>query len=208
MLPPALRKKIKSIFYKLLGNNYWNTRYMLGGNSGYNSELEKNNYANYVWSLIEKCAGKQTDVLDVGCGDLVFWKDRDCEKYTGIDVSSDIIKKNKKLRPNWKFIVSSASAKLDVSAETVICMNTLYHIMNDDDYNKIINNLTTWSKKWLMIITWHKRPVNLNPDDYYQKYRDFSIYKERILRSGFGLELEEHLPFDDYGCLWIFKKLA
>lgn len=191
--------------YKLFGNNYWNTRYMLGGGSGYKSQKEITGYTSYVWSIIEKTAGKQKDVIDVGCGDLLFWYERDCDKYLGIDISPRIINKNKKQRPNWSFITSSADAPLDIHAETVICMNTLYHIMDDNVYNKIIDNLISWSDKWLMVITWRKLP-NLKKDDFYQKYRDFTNYKERIIKSGFVLVLEEHIPFDDYGCIWIFKR--
>ena len=193
-------------FFGLFGNNYWNTRYMLGGTSGY-TDYDSDKYSNYMWSTIEKISGKQNDIIDVGCGDLILWKNRYCNKYLGIDISSIIINRNKKLRPNWSFITSSADAPLDIHAETVICMNTLYHIMDDNVYNKIIDNFISWSDKWLMIITWRKIPKVIGEtDDFYQKYRDFSIYKERIINSGFTLVLEEPIPFDDYGCLWIFKR--
>ena len=198
-------KSLSEYIYKLFGNNYWNTRYMLGGNSGYNG-LDVDKYTNYVWSAIDKTAGKQKDVIDVGCGDLLFWSNRDSDKYIGIDISPKIININKKLRPKWKFISSSADASLNIKAETVICMNTLYHIMDDNVYNNIIKNIISWSDKWIMIITWRKIPKNLKKDSFYQKYRDFSIYKDRIVNSGFTLVLEEHIPLDDYGCLWIFKR--
>jgi SAM-dependent methyltransferase len=197
----------KKYIYLLLGtNNYWETRYKFGGGSGYTEKDFKDNYTGYVWSLIDKYTGKQTDVLDVGCGDLIFWNGRDCEKYTGIDISSTIVEKDRKLRPKWKFITSSASAGLDLNAETVICMNTLYHIINDDDYEKIINNLIKWSKKYLMVLTWRVRPKNIKENDFYEKYREFAPYKQRILDSGFTQIAEENIPFDELGCLWVFKR--
>ena len=158
-----------------------------------------------VLACISRVASAE-DVIDVGCGDLIFWKNRDCDKYLGIDISPKIVNKNKISRTKWNFITSSADASLQIKAETVICMNTLYHNMDDNVYNKIIDNLISWSDKWLMIITWHKIPKNLKKDDYYQKYRDFNFYRDRIIDSGFILMLEEHIPFDDYGCLWIFKR--
>jgi hypothetical protein len=195
-------------FYGLFGKNYWNTRYMLGGDSGYNTDEYATKYSNYVWSIIDKTVGKQKDVIDIGCGDLQFWKNRDCEKYVGIDISPVIIEKDKKIKPTWTFIVSSADKPLDISAETVICMNTLYHIMNDSEYDRIIDNIIHWSKKWIMIITWRTKPKEMKDDDFYEKYRDFDIYQEKIINSGFTLILKENIPFDDYGCLWIFENIS
>jgi SAM-dependent methyltransferase len=130
-------------FYGLFGKNYWNTRYMLGGDSGYNTDDYATKYSNYVWSIIEKTISKQKDVIDVGCGDLQFWKGRDCEKYIGIDISPRVIKKDKKQRSRWTFIASPANKTFYISAETVVCINTLYHIMNDEEYDKIIDNIIT-----------------------------------------------------------------
>jgi hypothetical protein len=197
---------IMKYFYGLFGDNYWNTRYRLGGNSGYNTDEYATKYSNYVWFIIEKSIGKQNDIIDIGCGDLELWKNRECEKYIGIDISPKIIEKNRKIRPNWTFIVSSADKNFDINAETVICMNTLYHIMNDLEYDKIINNIIMWSKKYIIIITWYKRPTELKDDDFYEKYRDFNIYQKRIIDSGFDLILKEKLPFDNHSSLWIFKR--
>lgn len=178
---------------------------MLGGTSGY-AKYDLKKYADFMWSTVERIAGKQTDVIDVGCGDLRFWGNRDCDKYIGIDVSPIIINRDKKIRPNWSFILSSADADLHICAETVICINTLYHIMDDTAYDKIINNLMSWSRKWIVIITWDKLPKNYKQDDFYEKYRDFSVYKNKILKSGFKLMLEECVPFNDGCSLWIFER--
>lgn len=193
-------------FYKLFGNNYWNTRYMLGGDSGYNTDEYATKYSNYVWSVIEKTIGKPQDVIDVGCGDLRFWKSRNCEKYIGIDISPRIIEVNKKLRPEWTFFAFPADKFFGISAETVMCMNTLYHIMNDSKYDRIIDNIIIWSKKYIIIVTWRTKPKGIKEDDFYEKYRDFDIYQKRIINSGFTLILQENIPFDDYGCVWIFER--
>jgi SAM-dependent methyltransferase len=204
-----IKERVTDFIYKffiLFGNDYWNTRYILGGDSGYNTDEYAIKYTNYVWSIIEKTVGKQKDVIDVGCGDLQFWKGRDCEKYIGIDISLKVIETDKKLRTNWTFIASPADKSFDISAETVICMNTLYHIMNDTEYDKIIDNIIAWSKKWIMIVTWRTKPKGIKEDDFYEKYRDFDIYQKRIINSGFTLVLQENISFDDYGCLWIFER--
>jgi hypothetical protein len=78
--------------------------------------------------------------------------------------------------------------------------------MDDTEYYKTLNNLTDWTKKWLVVLTWRVKPKNIKKDDYYQKYRDFTPFKESLLNTGFVLIAEEPIPFDDLGCLWIFKR--
>jgi hypothetical protein len=178
----------------------------MGNDSGYR-DLDSKEYSDYIWSIIDKTIGKVNDVIDVGCGDLRFWGDRDCAKYIGIDASQIIIDKNKKIRPNWKFLKASSGSFILINAETVICANTLYHIMDDAEYDRTIANLTRWSNRWLVIIAWCKQPKTLkNKNDFYQKYRDFTATDEKILSSGFELVLKEPSSFDDCGCLWIYRR--
>jgi hypothetical protein len=200
-----MRLKYFYKFFELFGINYWDTRYTFGGGSGY-KRIDINIYSNYIWSAIEKTLGKPQDVIDVGCGDLLVWNNRNCDKYVGIDISSTIIERDKKLKPNWKFICSSADAPQALKTETAICLNTLFHIMDDKVYDGIINNLISWSNKWIVILTWGTKPDNIPKDSIYQKYRDFSIYKQKIIDSGFSLVLEENIPYDKCSYIWIFKK--
>jgi hypothetical protein len=56
------------------------------------------------------------------------------------------------------------------------------------------------------VITWRTKPKGMKNDDFYEKYRDFDVYQRKIINSGFTLILQENIPFDDYGCLWIFER--
>jgi len=135
--------------------NYWEERYQEGGPSNTGQVVES---YRWMWSVIKKYDPHPEDIIDVGCGDLTFWKGRDCLNYLGIDISPTILKKNWKERPNWKFNCQDAATPISSSAKTVLCFNVLFHIVDDEDYLRIIENLTKATEKLLFIFTWTRDP--------------------------------------------------
>jgi hypothetical protein len=149
-------------------------------------------------------------VIDVGCGDLNFWKYEDCNKYTGIDISPVRIERNRILKPNWNFICADASVDQSISAEVVFCFDILFHIMDDVSYDKILTNLMQYSTKYIFIYTWSVNPFSpRDTDGIYQKYRDFNLYPHTFEEAGFKLIDVEKSPYliDKFGSMWIFKQV-
>ncbi|MBA3044795.1 MAG: class I SAM-dependent methyltransferase [Euryarchaeota archaeon] len=202
--------------------DYWEERYKQGKGSG---EGSIGSYKKWKWEIIKHHVKDLDDILDVGCGDLSFWEGQDCQKYTGIDFSSIIIENNQKLHPDWKFIVASASDQLNVSARIVLCLDVLFHIMDENTYIKILNNLGLWSNEWLLIFTWEKNPFDKRKgirkiltkpkvtDGAYQYYRDFSKYVNILESHGFILLETRSIdlsPSDEsrpIGAMYVFKKV-
>src|SRR6266516_2520458 len=106
------------------------------------------------WKIINRYAGRIDDVIDVGCGDTKFWFGRDCEAYTGIDISESVVARNRLERPNWKFIVSDCSKPLPLRARIVLCMELLYHILDEKRFLDALDNLASYTSEWLFISTW------------------------------------------------------
>jgi 2-polyprenyl-3-methyl-5-hydroxy-6-metoxy-1,4-benzoquinol methylase len=211
--------------------NYWDKRYSSGGTSG---EGSIGFLRDFKWDVIEKHVGKVSDVIDVGCGDLSFWDGRDCDKYVGIDGSEVIIQKNMLKRPNWNFVVSYSDNEMIsmlYQADVVFCFDMLFHIMDDEVYEKTIENLARFSKKYIFIYTWDVNPFenisyikecisNLkfldackyllkrtNTDSEYQKYRNFE--DSLILLSSKGFYLVEKVKneyIDKFGSMYVFLK--
>jgi hypothetical protein len=116
---------------------------------------ESGNGATYAY------AGVMDDVIDVGCGDLRFWEGRDCAKYVGIDISPTILEKNMHERPQWKFILMDAQTPIkEIRARIVLCLDILFHILDDAAYIRILENLCTYSKEWIFIFTWAENPLD------------------------------------------------
>lgn len=192
---------------------YWESRYQSGGNSGPGSRgllrfwkwYKIINYINVKWR------GKvQASVIDVGCGDLAFWKDFTCEEYTGIDFSETRCKENSVERPNWQFICSGAEVTQPVKkAEAVFCFDLLFHIVNETSYLMTLKNLTEYSSKYIFVYTWFKNPIGFPQEnsETYQKFRDFSEYQFMFTRKGFELIGLHRCPIiDEYGAMWVFRK--
>jgi hypothetical protein len=139
-----------------LEEQYWDQRYIEEGTSGEGSIGEK---GDFKWSIIDKHVPILQSVVDVGCGDLSFWAKRDCNDYTGIDISKSIVERNRILRPDWEFIWSNAETSIEgLTKDTVFCFDVLFHIMNDETYHEILENLTHYSRNHIFIYTWIRRP--------------------------------------------------
>jgi hypothetical protein len=212
-------------------DNYWDERYQSGGTSGKGSVGQ---LREWKWKVIEEYAGDVDDVIDVGCGDLSFWDGRTCEKYTGIDISNFIINKNKIERPLWNFIQSDSSVKHPIDARIVFCFDHLFHILNEETFNGILNNLNQYSCEWIFIYTWNRNPFasafaypkilfNLiinkkfseasqflfsdnSTDYYYQKYRNLPSYLSIFKKHGFRMIREIKMDKNSIGSMYVFKR--
>ena len=191
-----------------LKQNYWESRYNKGGDSGTGSRGWSRRWK---WFCINRCVNiSDSTVIDVGCGDLDFWKGRSCKRYTGIDISPTIVQLNKSKKSDWNFICGDASKYYNLApTDVVFCHDILFHIMDDETYLKILEHLTTYSKKYIFIYTWWKNPFSPKTDDgLYQKYRTFDSYIYIFEQANFELTKKIKTPklIYPYGAMWIFKK--
>lgn len=137
---------------------YWEKRYASGGTSGPGSiGVDRE----WKWKVITEFLPTIDHVIDIGCGDLTFWEGRDCEDYTGIDVSKTIVNRNRIKRPKWSFINAPAERYInDLKKECVFCFDVLFHIMNSKFFLKILNNLCLYSTNYIFIHTWINNPFS------------------------------------------------
>jgi SAM-dependent methyltransferase len=178
----------------------WDKHYANFGQSGDPKDYELSR--EWKYNLLNKYYVKDKDsIIDVGCGDLQFWKNSPPMNYTGIDISSTIIMKHQNKYLQRQFICSNAANKLDVHADVVICFDVLWHITDDIEYLNILQNIKQYSDKYIYIYTWSENPfthgiknsllVNIArltgkpcmiaDDGGYQKYRNYlSISKDIV----------------------------
>lgn len=134
---------------------YWNQLYKSGGTSGPGS-IGK--IRDWKWRIIRHYAGDPKEILDVGCGDLSFWDGRDCASYLGIDIAPEVLARDRLRRPSWTFIAVSAAVPLKVRRRVVFCFDLLFHVLNDNEYFAIVDNLCAYTGEWLFVFTWEKNP--------------------------------------------------
>ena len=184
-----------------LEQKYWNNRYRSGYNSGIGSVGQ---YRDWFWSVINNHV-PVNDIIDVGCGDLSFWKGRNCNSYIGIDISKFIIQSNRLSRPQWRFICCDAADYIEgLSAEVVICIALLFHIEKESEYRKILENLCRYSQKWIILSTWMRKPPSF--DSTYQFYRRFEHYFDVFHCCGFIFHAASPC-FDNINAVYIFRKV-
>lgn len=136
--------------------DYWEYRYASGGSSGIGS-IGKNR--EWKWQVITSFLPQIGQVIDVGCGDLSFWESRFCPNYIGIDISESIITKNRRNKPDWTFILSSADQLIQgLQSPCVFCNDLLFHIMDSDKFINTLNNLCSYSTEYIFIATWVENP--------------------------------------------------
>jgi SAM-dependent methyltransferase len=143
--------------------NYWETRYGKGGSSGAGSI---GGSRRWKWNLIHSYAANVDDVIDIGCGDLRFWEDHEIDlpesfRYFGLDISSTIVQHNRTSHPTWIFHVGNASCPIPgLQGRIVLCLDVLFHIMDDDAFVGILENLCHYSLDWIFIFTWWRNPFS------------------------------------------------
>lgn len=137
---------------------YWEERYFSSGTSGEGSVgVERA----WKWRIMDTYIPFLNNVLDLGCGDLSFWEGKDCEDYTGIDISNTIIEKNKINRPKWNFICANAENRITgLKKDIVLCFDVLFHILDDKNYLDILENLCYYSEDFILIHTWIHNPFS------------------------------------------------
>ena len=188
---------------------YWEYRYLKGYNSGEGSAGEERDWK---WKTITGFAPKITSVIDVACGDLRFWKGLwkgDPDRYVGIDISKTIIEENRKMQIDWDFIWSPAERRIEgLKAPFVFCMDLLFHIMDDDRYEAILENLCYYSSRFIFIHTWINNPLgdrDQGPftDGKYMTFRKFEDYFPIFEERGFSSP-QIRLNPNDVGALYFF----
>ena len=212
-------------------SSYWETRYKSGGTSGSGS-LGK--LKDWKWSVIKKYAGEIDSIIDVGCGDLSFWEERVLpDNYIGIDISETIVERN---RSKWTrvFIHASADEYVELPrARIVLCLDVLFHLMDDKLYAGTLRNLTRYSSTWIFVYTWTDNPFeswkmrlslaganatrgrivgalrqisDKSTDGLYEKYRNFPDYFNTFEQSGFFLKTQEREETNRFGAMYIFER--
>ena len=184
---------------------YWDKRYRYGGESGAGSVGA---YRKWKWSIIDKYVKvKEKTVLDVGCGDITFLKGKRFKGYLGLDISPTIIKRNQKKRPDLLFdTVDVTQIRFIVPQfEVLLCMDLLFHIMDDDDFEDLLGNLNHLAGEWLFLINWCKNPLLYLKDDH-QYFRDLTLWFDRL--PDLELVATHQKKGDPYNMLYVFRRGA
>lgn len=155
-------------------DNYWNNRYVAGGNSGAGSYGE---YAMHKADVINNYIKKYEikTICDFGCGDgnqisLLTGFD----KYTGCDISPHIIEECRKRFNNDKRYSFYEYGYEMPHADLCMSLDVLYHIINFANYEMYLASLFGKSDKYVLIFSSnHDRNNDNTPHIYHRNFTKF-----------------------------------
>lgn len=168
---------------------YWEDNYAAGGNSGSGSygvlALFK---AEVINAFMEE--NQVNTVMEFGCGDgnqLLLMK---YKKYLGLDIAPTSVQMCAKMFGQdgaKSFLLYQPKAFHNqgyLKSDLVVCLDVLYHITDDHDFEKTLDDIFSCAKKYVILytkITDGTEPavVDMIKDRdilrYLKKYKDFAI---------------------------------
>lgn len=171
---------------------YWNDRYNRGGNSGYGSYGDQmTQKVNWITPLDFET------VTEVGCGDFNFGSHillNHPAQYLGLDISEVVIDHNREIYPGrQRFQIFNGEIP---PADLLMCVDVLFHIINDEELELMLDKLEkAWTK--YLVITAYERDEEFHNHVRIRKF-DYKRFGEPILRE--VIEEDGSLYF------YIFKK--
>mgnify|MGYP001304408050 CR=1 FL=1 len=210
--------RLRQIFFSG-SQDYWRKRYLLGGNSGKGSYGKSAEFKSRILNQFVR-ENNIRSVTEFGCGDGNQLTYADYPKYTGLDISEQAVKLSSTLFDgdlSKKFFVYDPDEieknKKNFSADLVISLDVIYHLVEDDVYRKYLKNIFNCSKRCVVIYSsneetnglLHSRHVRhrkftKNIDEWFPSWKLIKIIKSDQLEC----EIKEKDPQVDF---YIFHSL-
>lgn len=178
--------------------HFWNERYANGGNSGAGSY---NRLAEFKAKIINDFVSnnKIQTIIEWGCGDGNQLSLAKYPNYIGYDVSPQAIKicKNKfKDDSNKKFFCSKSIFFKSTTAELSLSLDVLYHLIEDNVFDKYMKQLFTSSTKYVIIYSCNDTESTVNA--IHVKHREFTQWIKENVSSKWKLKslIKNEYPFD------------
>lgn len=130
--------------------NYWNTRYLEGGNSGAGSTGRLNSFkAEYLESVIQKY--QIQSILDFGCGQGAILDFIKIDEFLGYDISSSVVEALKdKYRFDSKKTFTNALSELSPK-DLVLSFDVIFHLVENSEYEEYIWQIFEFAKEFVLI---------------------------------------------------------
>ncbi|PFP46239.1 hypothetical protein COK01_21710 [Priestia megaterium] len=143
--------------------DYWEENYSNGGTSG------KGSYgvlAQFKGDVINRFINKKQihTVIEFGCGDGNQLKYMNYPSYLGMDISPtsiDICSKKFKKDKTKSFLLYNPKCFINngyFTSDLVVCLDVLYHITNEDDFWKTLDDIFSCKPFFIILYTRITKP--------------------------------------------------
>ena len=218
--------KIKQLIYGLPihkrsfnSKEYWQNRYLIGGNSGAGSYGRLAKFkAEIINDFVKK--NKIKLVVEFGCGDgnqLSLFK---IQKYVGLDVSKKSIELCRRLFLTDKdksFFLYDPYCFIDnlslFNSDLTLSLDVIYHLVEDEVFDKYMQDLFSTSKKYVIIYASNTNK-NKTLQAQHVKHREFTKWiKEKLPNWKLTNKIENEFKLKDndkeesFADFYFFKKI-
>lgn len=138
--------------------DYWEKRYLGGGNSGAGSYGELAKYkANFLNSFVRN--NRIKTIIEFGCGDGNQLSYSEYPRYLGLDISQksiDLCRHRFQNDESKSFIHYDPKYFFNngfINSELVICIDVLYHIINNEEFFKTLEDIFSCSVNFIILYT-------------------------------------------------------
>jgi hypothetical protein len=179
---------------------YWEKRYRKNGNSGAGSYGRNAVYKAGILNEFVRNNNIQS-VIEFGCGDGNQAMQFDFPDYTGLDVSAAAIRKCidlSKQDPAKRFFVSDEK-NTKLKAELSISLDVIYHLVEDEIYERYMQQLFSAATKYVIIYAWDVEADK----NYHVRHRNFSQWIEDH-ESDF--QLKDRISQEPYADFFIYER--
>lgn len=185
----------ESIFNEIYRIGLWGRNAAGEGISGPGSTVaEAGPYLDFLRSFLDSYAVQS--IVDLGCGDWVLGKEIDWggRHYLGIDVASDMIRKNQMRYAQDKVQFFHLNGAVDAlpQADLLICKDVLMHLSFAEIFG-VLSQLHKY-KYVILVDDVASKGVTHNYDIATGQYRPLDL-----VRAPFGLKPSKVLRFPSYG---------
>lgn len=156
---------------------YWEYRYSSGGNSGYGS------YGEQLEKKLKWLSGLEINsIAEVGCGDFNFGSSLmemyPHATYAGVDVSQDIVNKNKEKWPQYSFDTTQEVPEADL----LLCVDVVFHVLDDKRLEDLLDRLEKAKCKYFAITAYEEDLPEPGSHVRLRKF-DYKRFGEPIIRE-------------------------
>ena len=153
----------------------WEKRYKANGNSGTGSYGILCDYkAEFINKFVIDHNCK--NVIEFGSGDGNQMSYFNVPQYTGVDISEHIInscKQKYKHLINKKFVTYDEYYKTSPDFDLSLSLDVIYHLVDDNIYEKYMNDLFNSTKKYIIIYSTNVNETYNGSHIYNHKFTDY-----------------------------------
>ena len=185
---------------------YWDARYRVGGVSGSGSLGEMR-----IWKLdiLRSYGVLDMTILDYGCGDLSFWLNSDGTgtlppRYIGgVDVSKPQLLRNRGRFPHHRWMLPGEIKHVRDQAEAVTCFDVLFHILPEDEFLRVRENVFNLATRIAVVGNWVHNPFRGTDTD--GKYQCFRLLDKYPIPCNWTL-VDKQLYSDKLNAVYIYRR--